>query len=55
MCKVMEDMRNQAQRESLVNAALRLLEMGKNTLDEIAKVCNLSIEEVEELAANHNK
>ena len=55
MCKVMEDMRNQAQKESLVNAALRLLEMGKNTLDEIAKVCSLSVEEVEELAASRNK
>ncbi len=42
MCKVMEDMR----KENLVNVALCLLEMGKNTLDEIAKACSLSIEEV---------
>ena len=46
MCKVMEDMITDEKRE----IALRLIETGKLSLDEIANCSNLSLEEVKKLA-----
>lgn len=53
MCKAMEDMRKQTLEEGMRAVALRMLELGKNSLDEIAIVSGLSLEEVKKL--NENK
>ena len=54
MCKAMEDMRNEAAtRARLENArqiALNLIVLGELSFEKIAKVTNLSIEEVKNLA-----
>ena len=53
MCKIMEDMRNEAAREAAQNKAKRtavhLIKLGKMTLEEIAEATELSIDIVKEL------
>lgn len=59
MCKIMEDMVNDARREARREArrdvtmefALNLIERGKDTIEEISEVTGLSVREVEELKA----
>ena len=52
MCKIMEDMRNEAARESARETAKRMIKMGKLSLDEIALcVPLLSLDELRELEA----
>lgn len=51
MCKAMEDMRNQAVKENMIETALRMLESGRLDLNDIAAFSGLSIEEVEKLKA----
>ena len=52
MCKIMEDMRNEAARESAKETAKRMIKKGKMSLEEIADyVPLLSIEELKELEA----
>ena len=53
MCKAMEDMRKQTLEEGMRAVALRMLELGKNSLDEISIVSGLSLDEVKKL--NENK
>ena len=63
MCKAMEDMRNQALQEGLEagrkegrkEIALRMLEMGKYTFDEISTLSELSVEEVKRLQTENNQ
>ena len=62
MCKMLEDMRNEAAREAAEEAAqeaalstarenaLRMIEDGKLPLETIAKYVNLPLEEIKELA-----
>ena len=50
MCKAMEDMRNEAQLYKTREIALNLIVLGELTFEKIAKVTNLSIEEVKNLA-----
>lgn len=47
MSKVVEDLI----REEKKSMAVRMLEVGKMTIDEIAKCSDLSVEEVKELAS----
>ena len=58
MCKVMEDMRNEAALEACLDerkdVACRFLKMGGMTLDKIAEISKLSIEEVRMLASRKN-
>ena len=58
MCKVMEDMRNEtrneALKESAINTARRMITIGKYTLDEIAIISGLSLDEVKKLQADKN-
>ena len=53
MCKIMEDMRNEAAREAEQNKAKRtavhLIKLGKMTLEEIAEATELSLDIVKEL------
>ena len=63
MCKLLEDMRNEAAREAAEEAAqevalstaretaLRMIKGGKLSLETIAEYANLPLEEVEALAA----
>ena len=55
MCKVMEDMRNESLREGMREekklTVLRMLELGKYAMDEVAKISGLSLEEVESIQA----
>ncbi len=63
MCKVMEDMRNESLREGMREGmreekkltVLRMLEMGKYALEEVAIISGLSLEEVEKLQAGQGK
>ena len=49
MCKAMEDMRNQAALEQAKLIASRILATGKSSLEEIASMTELSLDEVKEL------
>ena len=53
MCKIMEDMRNEAaQKAEQVKAkktAVHLIKLGRRTLEEIAEATELSLDIVEEL------
>lgn len=53
MCKVMEEMCERSLKEGIKEgmkiAALRMLEVGKYALDEIAALSGLSVDEVERL------
>ena len=49
MCKVMEDMRNEAARENSQETARSLLLIGKLTYEEIAQATKLTVDEVKEL------
>lgn len=49
MCKVMEDMRNEAAREKALSIARRVLELGKLSYEEIADSFGLTIDEVKAL------
>lgn len=62
MCKVMEDMRNESLREGMEQGikeekrltVLRMLEIGKYTLEEVANISGLSLSEVEKLQAGQS-
>ena len=53
MCKIMEDMRNESLKEGMKEekklTVLRMLEIGKYALEEIAGISGLSIDEVKKL------
>lgn len=51
MCKMLEEMRNEVEEETVRATAERLLKMGKLSLEEIAEGTGLSLEEVKELEA----
>ena len=52
MCKMMEDMRNEAALEKTRAIARNLIEIGKLSTEEIAEVTGLSVEEIKLLAQN---
>ena len=58
MCKAMEDMKNEAALEARLDerkdVAYRLLKMDGMTLDKIAEISKLSIEEARMLASRKN-
>ena len=58
MCKVMEDMRNESlqegRKEGMKTAALRMIEEGKYTLEEISEISGLSLDEVKTLKSGEN-
>ncbi|MCI9272633.1 MAG: Rpn family recombination-promoting nuclease/putative transposase [Clostridiales bacterium] len=58
MCKVMEDMRNESlqegRKEGMKTAALRMIEAGKYTLEEISEISGLSLDEVKTLKSGEN-
>lgn len=49
MCKMMEDMRNEAAKEKSLSIARRMLATGKLTHEEIASCSDLTVEEVKVL------
>lgn len=49
MCKIMEDMRNEAELNKAKKTAVHLLKLGKMTLEEKAEATELSIDIVKEL------
>ena len=50
MCKAMEDMRNQEKRETMMMIAQRMIDADKYTVEEIADISGISIEEVRVMA-----
>lgn len=58
MCKAMEDMRNEAASAADLAArkkmAVKLLNNGRMTLEEIAEAAELSVDEVRELAGKRD-
>ncbi|MCM1128163.1 MAG: PD-(D/E)XK nuclease family transposase [Lachnospiraceae bacterium] len=49
MCKIMEDMRNEAELNKAKKTAVHLIKLGKMTLEEIAEATELSLDIVKEL------
>jgi hypothetical protein len=49
MCKIMEDMRNEAVAARNIEFARKLIARGKDTVEEIAELTGLTVEEVEAL------
>ena len=49
MCRAMEDMRNQTVLESMKAVAYRMLAAGKYSLEEIADMTELSLDEIKKL------
>ncbi len=49
MCKIMEDMRNEAELNKAKRTAVHLIRLGKMTLEEIAEATELSLDIVKEL------
>ncbi len=49
MCKIMEDMRNEAEQKANKKTAAHLIKLGKMTLEEIAEATELSLDVVKEL------
>lgn len=49
MCKIMEDMRNEAIKARDREYARKLIARGKDTIEEIAELTGLSVEEIEKL------
>ncbi len=49
MCKIMEDMRNEAEQNKAKRTAVHLIKLGKMTLEEIAEATELSLDIVKEL------
>lgn len=49
MCRMLEEMRNETALEITKEFALRLIIRGKDTLEEIAEITNLSLEEINHL------
>ena len=54
MCKAMEDMRTEAVMDDRKDTACRLLKKGGMSLEEVAEISKLSIEEVRALASQKN-
>ncbi len=50
MCKIMEDMRNEKEKEVRIDNALRMIKDGELPLEKIALYSGLSVDEVKELA-----
>ena len=49
MCRAMEEMRNEAVKEERVEVARQLLELGKLSYEEIAKIAKMTTDEVKAL------
>jgi hypothetical protein len=49
MCKIMEDMRNEAELNKAKRMAIRMIKAGKNSLEDIADYTELPLETVKEL------
>ena len=54
MCKVIEDMRTQERRETMIEVAKKLLSDGTLTLEKIAECVGLPLDEVKNLQTSHN-
>lgn len=54
MCKVMEDMRNEAVHDDRIRIAEGMLKMGTIEYEDIAKLTNLTVEEVKEIASRQS-
>lgn len=54
MCRAMEDMRNQAALERVKAVVYRMLAAGKYSLEEIADMTELSLDEVKKLKAGQS-
>lgn len=53
MSKALEDMRNEAEYNSSVEIAMRMIARGKATLEEIAEDTGLALSKVQELSVNN--
>ena len=51
MCKILEDMRNEAAREAAQKTAIRMIRAGKMPLEDIADYTELPLDTVKELAS----
>ena len=51
MCKIMEEMREDAENRKAIQIALNMIIKGKLSLDDIAEYSGLTLEKVKELAS----
>ena len=51
MCKIMEDMRNEAELNKAKRMAIRMIKAGKMSLEDIADYTELSLDTIKELAS----
>ena len=49
MCKIIDDIVQRECKKAYIDTALRMIEKGKYSVEEIAEMSNLSVSEVEEL------
>ena len=54
MCKVIEDMLQENRRETMAKVAHRMLAAGKYSLEEIADLTELSVDEIKKLKAGQS-
>ena len=54
MCKAIEEMREETKKMNSAEIALNMLKKGRYPFDEIAECCNLTVEEVKELAEEYD-
>lgn len=55
MCKIVEDLREEAREEERNNVAIRLLQGGKLSVDEIASAAELTVREVKKIKMDLDK
>lgn len=53
MCKIVEDMVNEATEKNSIQFAIKLIQRGKDSFEEISELTGLSVEEVKKLAAQN--
>lgn len=53
MCKMIEDMRTQERKETMIDTAKRMIADGILTLEKIAEYAGLSLDEVKSLQTKH--
>ncbi len=49
MCKIIDDIAQRERKEERIDTTLRMIDEGVFTVEQIAKISNLSVSEVEEL------
>lgn len=55
MSRLLDEMREEAAKNASIEVTRQMLILGKNTIQEIAQICDLTLDEVTTLAATSQK